>query len=104
VFSWLEEHKDALHHLAWPAQLPDLDIIEPLWSVLESRVRSRFPPPSSLKQLKDVLRVYSKKGTNCFTGIWWPNSILIKKHVSFMTVSIILSIPFAFHFVYFNLN
>jgi len=55
VFSWFEEHKDALQHLTWPAQWPDLDIIEPLWSVLESRVRNRFPPPSSLKQLKDVL-------------------------------------------------
>jgi hypothetical protein len=55
VFSWFEEHKDALQHLTWPAQSPDVDVIEPLWSVLESRVRSRFPPPSSLKQLKDVL-------------------------------------------------
>jgi hypothetical protein len=26
------------------------------WSVLEGRVRSRFPPPSSLKQLEIVLR------------------------------------------------
>ena len=26
-----------------------------LWSVLESRVRSKFPPPSPLKQLADVL-------------------------------------------------
>jgi hypothetical protein len=55
VFSWFEEHKDALQHLACPAQSPDLDVIEPLWSVLESRVRSRFPPPSALKQRKDVL-------------------------------------------------
>jgi hypothetical protein len=42
-------------HLTWPAQSPDLEVIEPLWSVLESTVRSRYPPPSSLKQLKDVL-------------------------------------------------
>jgi hypothetical protein len=26
-----------------------------MWSVLESRVRSRFPSPSFLKQLEDVL-------------------------------------------------
>ena len=32
-----------------------LKYIEPLWSVLESRARSRFPFPSSLKQLEDVL-------------------------------------------------
>ena len=31
---------------------PNLNVIEPLWSVLESGVRSRFPP-SSLKQLEE---------------------------------------------------
>jgi len=53
---WFQEHEDALQHLSWPAQSPDLNIIEPLWSVLESRMRSRFPPQSSLKQLEDVLQ------------------------------------------------
>jgi hypothetical protein len=33
-----------------------LNIIEPLWSVLETRVRNRFLPPISLKQLEDVLQ------------------------------------------------
>jgi hypothetical protein len=33
-----------------------LNIIEPLWSVLETRVRNRFPPPASLKQLEDVVQ------------------------------------------------
>ena len=51
----LEEHDDALQHLPWTAPLPDLNIIELLWSVLESRMRSRFPSPSSLKQLADML-------------------------------------------------
>jgi hypothetical protein len=55
VLSRLEEHDDARHHLPWTAQSPDLNIIEPLWSVLESRMRSRFPSPSSLKQLADRL-------------------------------------------------
>ena len=55
VQSWFEEHEDAPQHLPWPDESPDLNIIEPPWSVLESRVRSRFPPPSSLKQLEDVL-------------------------------------------------
>ena len=51
VQSWFEEHEDALQHHLWLAQSPNLNIIEPLWSVLDSRVRSRFPP-SSLKQLE----------------------------------------------------
>jgi hypothetical protein len=33
-----------------------LKIIEPLWSVLETRVRNRFLFPASLKQLEDVLQ------------------------------------------------
>jgi hypothetical protein len=55
VQSWFEKQEDALRQLSLSAQSPDLKIIEPLWSVLESRVRSRFPPPSSVKQLEDVL-------------------------------------------------
>jgi len=55
VQSWFEEYEDALQHLPWPAQLLGLNIIKPVWSILKSRVRSRFPPPSFLKQLEDVL-------------------------------------------------
>jgi hypothetical protein len=29
---------------------------DPLWSVLETRVKNRFPPPTSVKQLEDVLQ------------------------------------------------
>ena len=52
VQSWFEEHEDALQHLLWLAQSPILNIIKSLWSVLERRVRSRFPP-LSLKQLEE---------------------------------------------------
>ena len=31
------------------------NVFEPPWSVLENKVRSRFPSPSSVKQLEDVL-------------------------------------------------
>ena len=100
VQSLFEEHEDSLHCLPWPAQSPDLSIIEPLWWVLESRMRCRSPPPSSLKQLEDVLRysttdysklvwVYSKKDTSCIAGKWWSKSILINECVSFANVSII---------------
>jgi hypothetical protein len=50
VQSWFEEDENELQHLPLPAQSPHLIIIEPLWSILESRVRNRFPPPTSLKQ------------------------------------------------------
>jgi hypothetical protein len=52
-----EEHEGELHHLPWLAHSPDLNIIEPLWSVLKTRVRNRFPPPNSLKKLEDGLQV-----------------------------------------------
>jgi len=38
--SWFDGHEDALQHLPWPAQSPDLNIIKTLWSYLESTVRS----------------------------------------------------------------
>ncbi len=39
---------------------PYLNIIRPLWDVLERSVRSQSPPLSSLKQRTDVLRHQSK--------------------------------------------
>jgi transposase len=51
-----EEHECELQHLPWPAQTPHLNVTEQLWSVLEPRVRKRFSPPTSLKQLEDILR------------------------------------------------
>jgi hypothetical protein len=56
VQSWFEEHEDELQHLPWPTQSVDLNNIEPLWLVLEIRLRNRFPLPTSLKQLEDVLQ------------------------------------------------
>jgi len=56
VQSRFGEDEEAVKHLSWPAQSPDLNVIEPPWSFLESRVRSSFPSPSSLKQPENVLR------------------------------------------------
>jgi hypothetical protein len=53
VQPWFEEHEGDLQHLPWPAQSPDFNITEPLWSALETRMR---PPPTSPKQLADVLQ------------------------------------------------
>jgi hypothetical protein len=47
-----EEHEGE-HHLPWSVESTDLNVIEPLWSLL---MRNRFPPPASLKQYEDVLQ------------------------------------------------
>jgi hypothetical protein len=36
VEPWFEENEDELQHLPRPAQSPDLNMTEPLWSVLET--------------------------------------------------------------------
>jgi hypothetical protein len=92
VHSWLEKHENAPQHLPWPAESPDFNITEPPWSVLESRLRSRLPPPSSLKQLKDVLhkewynipleaiqnshKSIPRRIQTYITSKWCPNSTL----------------------------
>jgi hypothetical protein len=48
-----EEHEGEFQRRPWPAH-PNTS--EPLWPVLEIRMRNRFPPPTSLKQLEDVLQ------------------------------------------------
>jgi hypothetical protein len=56
VQSWLEENESELQYLSLPAQSPDLNIIDPLLSVLEIRVRNSFPPPISLRKLEHVVQ------------------------------------------------
>ena len=56
VTEWFDEHDSEVEHLPWPAQSPDLNIIEPVWGLLEARVRKRFPPPRTRAELVTVLQ------------------------------------------------
>jgi hypothetical protein len=51
VQSWFEEHEVELQHLPSPTNSSDLNVRETLWSVLDTRVRNRFPLPTCLKKL-----------------------------------------------------
>jgi hypothetical protein len=56
VQSWFEEYEGELQHPPWVAQSQDLNITEPLWSVLETRARNRSHLQLLLKQHEDVLQ------------------------------------------------
>ncbi|GFV28850.1 transposable element Tcb1 transposase [Trichonephila clavipes] len=55
VQEWFAEHEVEVGHLYWPPQSPDLNIIEHLWGYLESKLRARFPPPSTISALETAL-------------------------------------------------
>jgi hypothetical protein len=56
--TWFEENERELQHLPWPAQSPDWNFIEPLWSVLETRVRNK---PQLPYDLQSNLKMFIKK-------------------------------------------
>jgi hypothetical protein len=56
-FTQLELFSHGLKSMKVNFNLPGQhNITESLWSVLETRARKRFPPPTSLKQLENVLQ------------------------------------------------
>jgi hypothetical protein len=86
---WFKEHEGELQHFPWPAQSSNLNITEPLWSVLETRLRNRFPPPISLKQLENVLqeewyKIPPETVRSCTEGKRLSNTISIKKCMQYM--------------------
>ncbi|KAK7146307.1 hypothetical protein R3I93_013905 [Phoxinus phoxinus] len=46
VTEWFDEHESKVEHLPWPAQSPDLNIIETLGGVLKEQFRNCFLPPA----------------------------------------------------------
>ncbi|GFV83049.1 transposable element Tc1 transposase [Trichonephila clavipes] len=55
VQEWFAEHDGEVGHLDRPPQSPDLNIIEHLRGYLESKLRTRFPPPSTISALETAL-------------------------------------------------
>jgi transposase len=56
VQNWFLEHASAVKHIVWPAQSPDLNPIEHVWALLESRIRKRTPAPTSVHDLRQALQ------------------------------------------------
>jgi hypothetical protein len=72
-------------HFPWPPQSPDLNMTEQLWSVLETRGRSRFLPVRSLKQLEDVpqeewYNIPLQTVQNVYESI--PRKIAVQRHIN----------------------
>ncbi|GFX72900.1 DDE_3 domain-containing protein [Trichonephila clavipes] len=55
VRPWFDEHEDEVKFSPWPAQPPNLNIIEPLRSILEYSIRNRYTQPASLPVLLQYL-------------------------------------------------
>jgi hypothetical protein len=98
------EHAGELQH-PWLTQSSDLNIIEPLWSLLETRARNRPPPPTSLKQLGDVLheewyRIPLETNQNLYESIPRRIDAVLKAMCLFNTTLIKKSLQYLQFFKY----
>lgn len=97
---WVEEHGSEAEHLSCPAHSPDLNIIQPLWDVLEehfsppascghrsAREMSEDPSDHSTGHLSFIFKTHEMETlhytdkllhsrTRCFSVILWPLVLL----------------------------
>lgn len=55
VKKWFEDHESDTHHLDWPPQSPDANIIEHVWSYLEKQLRKRETAPINKEELQKAI-------------------------------------------------
>ncbi|GBN82917.1 hypothetical protein AVEN_125324-1 [Araneus ventricosus] len=53
---WLQEHFIDFIHFHWPPKSPEMNIIEPIWVVLQRAVQKRSPPPRTHMDLSTALQ------------------------------------------------
>ncbi|GFU38488.1 DDE_3 domain-containing protein [Trichonephila clavipes] len=74
VQSWFDEPEEEVKHLHWPTQLPDLNLIEPLWSILQHSMRNRYSQLAFLPELTQLLH------KECDKAHFWLNGYVNKQN------------------------
>ncbi|GBN08290.1 hypothetical protein AVEN_133788-1 [Araneus ventricosus] len=56
AIKWLQVHSIDFIHFYWPPKSPYMNIIEPIWVVLQCAVQKRSPPPRTPLDLSTALQ------------------------------------------------